>query len=275
MGSFGGHAIPGFFLCAIGFWWMINICIRYYSSRKEFKSALSFTSPSMCCKKWPLDILIVLSICTVALAGQIFVLKTRDIPEGLIRGEYYEHAVLFGIFILMSLVELLRFFKLSLPQNFEYLSALGAFSLFALVLVLHARGLTPMHSHLHMILAYTVTALCISLAIEMYNRKSFTAAVSRGYFTFLSGSWIIQIGLFLYPLKKESVWAGDLHSEIVLSTMIFSWHCAGIFAVLALFVVLLGICYGDPASALSQPKSTETLIESENKIMSGANGGIV
>lgn len=62
-------------------------------------------------------------------------------------------------------------------------------------------------------------------------------ALGRTYFTFLQGTWFCQVGFILYPPRWMFHWDKDDHEQMMIVTVIYSWHYA--IAAIVMFVGMI------------------------------------
>lgn len=82
----------------------------------------------------------------------------------------------------------------------------------------------------------------------MVYKNNVLPAICRAYFIVLQGTWLFQVGFILYPLSFMGGWDQENHDQMMITTMIFTWHFAGVF----LLFSLLGLCINIRIKLLSR-----------------------
>lgn len=213
---------------------------RYLLSRKKngrpFRSSVSF--PCTCAPNVPVE-----GILKIVLAGGGMI---GEIATAMEDGKFYhygnaQHATMFFFFGLSGAIDILVFYYGSaLPNNLDYVTGAMAFAMEFLLFYQHLHGRHPMDIQVHVLLYYTAFACFAGTVLEMKYQNNILAALSRAYFTLLQGTWFWHVGFVLYnPIPNAVPWDQDSHKEMLLITMIYTWHCAFMFLfILALYAAM-------------------------------------
>ena len=79
----------------------------------------------------------------------------------------------------------------------------------------------------------------------MRYRHSVGVALARAYSVLLQGTWFWQAGFVLYsPLPGAVPWRQDDHEQMMVVTMMFAWHMAGVFVVMLCIGAVVAACHG-------------------------------
>ena len=73
---------------------------------------------------------------------------------------------------------------------------------------------------------YAIYGCAACVALEAYFRESVVVALGRTYFTLLQGTWFYQVGFILYPPSWMLPWDQEDHEQMMIVTVIYSWHYA-------------------------------------------------
>ncbi len=232
MGSFQGHFLNGVTFVVFGLWWTVNLICGYQKtvtvSGSVYTSSVTFPCPCLCQR---------LRSCQIEGAVKVATMLVAAVTEmlcGIRNGEFVffgnaQHATMMGFFLLSGVVDLLLHYKLPLPQGIDYVILTLAFCVEAFLFAFHLHDRTPMDVQLHTFLIYAIYGCIIATLLEMYFRSNILAALCRAYFTLLQGTWLIQMGFVLYnPLPASVPWNEHDHDQLMLVTMMFAWHMAGI-----------------------------------------------
>uniref|UniRef100_A0A6A7GAT9 Transmembrane protein 45B-like n=1 Tax=Hirondellea gigas TaxID=1518452 RepID=A0A6A7GAT9_9CRUS len=254
MGTLAGHILPGSFFLFFGVWWGYCMLRSYYLCRREasfsgrimksgsrYRSVLLFnTSCSLsccCCRKLPFEAILVVTSCTIGIIGEAV--------TGFEGGKFVhlgngQHITMYFFFAVMGLCSILVHYRFTLPPDLDYVSALLAISVEGILFLYHLHGRTVMDVQVHIFLMYVVAASAVSGALEMTHKKNIIPALGRAFFTTLQGTWFIHVGFILYPPSWMSHWNETDHEQMMIITMVFTWHFAAVF--LLFFMIGVMVC---------------------------------
>lgn len=235
-----GHILPGFFFIVLGLWGAYSLLIRYYRSRynrhvDKFRANLSYPCQSGCLSKLPLEGIIKVLVTIIATIGEL----ATAFEDG--KWTYFnnaQHISMYAFFCLNGIVDILFFYKVNIPSGMDYATGFLAYIVEAIIFSNHLHGRTHMDTMLHTLLIYLVYGCIISVALEARYRDSILIALNRCFFSILQGSWLFQISFILYPFGAAT-WDQEDHDQLMMVTVIYSWHFAGAFLTLLalLFIV--------------------------------------
>lgn len=241
MGTFLGHLLPGIFFLAWATWAIYNIFSRYFLSERvrafggreghrnaTYRSTTTFPFP--CCPNLPMEGFNRVGLISLAMIGE-FATAFQD--GKFVHYGNAQHITMYFFFALSGVVDILTFYGMTIPPDIDYISVILAFTMEALIFAYHLQGRTPMDVQVHMFLLYTVIGCVIATILECLYKKRVIPALLRTYFLILQGTWFIQIGFILYrPLTTPWDEHGPRHMMLI--TVIFCWHNAGVFMLMAL-----------------------------------------
>ncbi len=247
MGSFGGHALPGSFFIVFAVWWTVKIFCRYYKSLTvgglPFKSSMTFKCSCLCgrLKHWEVEG--ALKVFFTVVGGTIELItaykdgKFTHIGNG-------QHATMFFFFMMSGVIDLLVHHKVPLPKGIEYVIVTLALVVEGFLFMFHLHGRTSLDVMIHTFLLYAIYGNILGFLVEMYFRHNVLAALVRAFFTFLQGTWFWQVGFILYNPSTTAVpWDKEDHEQMMVATMMFTWHMAAIFIFMLLCGAVIGIIY--------------------------------
>jgi len=240
MGTFLGHMIPGVFFCVFSTWWLWNIVSRHYKARlllrnHEYRSTATFSSS--CCPNIPIEGIIKLALISLGILGEALT-AVNHTTHGINWGNLH-HITMFSFFGLTGLIDILVFYKLPLPVDSDYVTAMMAFIVEFILFHNHQYGGSPMEMMVHNYLSYSIGGCILALALEMKYRRNLLICLTRCFFTMLQGTWFIQVGQILYPVLGGE-WSADDSSALMFVTMIYTWHFGAVFFY---FLITTGIVY--------------------------------
>jgi len=144
---------------------------------------------------------------------------------------------------LSGLVDILVHHGAPLPQDIEYLIGCLAFIVEAVLFKFHLHGRTEMDVLVHTLLLYVIYVNIVVVVLEMRYRHSVGVALARAYSVLLQGTWFWQAGFLLYnPLPGAVPWRDDDHEQMMVVTMMFTWHMAAVFVVMLCIGAVVAAC---------------------------------
>lgn len=243
MGNFGGHALPGSFFLVFAVWWMCHIFHRYFRSMAKgglpYKSSVTFPCTCLCgrLQTWELEGAIKIFFTSVGFTLEII----TAFKDG--QFTYYgngQHATMFFFFGLSGAVDILVHHRLPLPKNTQYIMATLAFTIEGLLFKFHLHGRDELDVLVHTLLLYAIYGSVLSCLIEMKFRRNVLASLTRTFFVCLQGTWFWQVAFILYSPFGSDKWDHKNQDHMMLITMMFAWHIAGIL----IFMLILGSVLG-------------------------------
>lgn len=243
MGTFGGHALPGSFFVIFAIWWTTQVYRRYFRSlRKDelpYRSSAVFPFSCLCqrVRSWPWEGILKMVFTAIGFAGEIITAfkdgKFAHLGNG-------QHATMFFFFGLSGAVDVLVHLRFPLPKDIEYVVGTLAFVVEDVLFMFHLHGRKPLDVLIHTLLVYVIHACVVVLIVETKYRDNVTVALARCYVVFLQGTWFWQAGFILYnPIAGAEKWNQDDHEQMMVVTMMFTWHMAAVFfAMMAIGVVV-------------------------------------
>ena len=94
---------------------------------------------------------------------------------------------------------------------------------------------------IHTYLFYVIIGGAICAGLEGIYRTSVIPALGRAYLVLLQGTWFNQIGFILYPPPGIGKWEEDSHMEMMIATVLFTWHCATAMLIIFMFMIVIWI----------------------------------
>ena len=208
---------------------------RYFISLQRntrFKSTVTYPCSCLCgkLKEWPIESAIKLLFVSVGFSIEIYTAVRNG--KFIVLGNI-QHATMFFFFGLSGVLDLFVHFKFTMPKDLDYIILAMALGVEGLLFHFHVHGKSPLESHLHTLLIYTILLNLVAICLEMKYRHNILAALSRSYFFFLQGTWFWQVGFILYnPNPNAEKWKEDGHDELMIATMLFTWHCGVVFLIM-------------------------------------------
>ncbi|XP_076059222.1 transmembrane protein 45B-like [Oratosquilla oratoria] len=256
MGSFLGHVVPGLFFTLFSLWSTCQVFKRYFVCQKaaattgdgkgRSKYRNTATHTSTCVPNVPAEGLLKVVATVIGMTGE-FVTAFENGKFAHINNA--QHMTMFFFFGLNGVCDILMHYRIPVPPNLDYISAVMAFAVEGLLFYYHLHGRSTMDVQVHMFLFYVVVACALSTTLEMLYRKNVLPALCRSYFTLLQGTWFFQVGFILYPPVGEE-WDQKDHKQLMITTLIFTWHMAAIFVFTAVVgtVIYLKVKHMDRTS---------------------------
>lgn len=234
-----GHVVPGTFFTLFSLWWLYNVLYKYFYARRfrplSYKNTSCF--PCACGRNFPLESCLKVIAVVIGMIGEF--------ATGFEDGHFThignaQHMTMFFFFGINGLVDICYYKKWPLPPQLDYATAALAFSVEGFLFFNHLHGRPHMDIQVHMFLFYVITACVIFTVLEMSYPKNVLAALGRIFFTLLQGTWFYQVGFILYPPIGEK-WDVDSHPQMMVVTLMFTWHMAALVALMGTLGVLIYI----------------------------------
>ena len=107
---------------------------------------------------------------------------------------------------------------------------------------LHGRG--DLDVLVHTLLLILIAGCIVATLTEYKFSANPLAAYTRAWMVLLQGTWFIQVGFILYPpLPFMLHWEQEDHQQMMLATMMFTWHMAADTILVFLISALSRSCY--------------------------------
>ncbi|XP_031574263.1 transmembrane protein 45B-like [Actinia tenebrosa] len=255
MGSFNGHAVPGFLFLLLSSWWALNVLFVYAKILRNrsassdlnltmrFKSTTWFPIHSRRFSKVPCESIVKFFLSSLGIALELFTDNSWILIKE--NGEFeetslnnYAHSAMYGFFIFSALLECLQFWNaLVLPKAGEHLALSFAFFVEGLLFYFHLHGRPVLDVRLHTLLYVVVFATSFVLVLEAWMKDSFLLLVVRVYLVMLQGTWFFQIAHSLYGANP---WK-DTPPNREFVAIAFSWHCLVLLFVWLVAFVLVSV----------------------------------
>ena len=255
-----GHMIS--FLCCLplAVWWTVQVFRRYFKAQKGSSGKSDFKSSVF----WPLkrrggQELMVDAWCGIVVLVLGIVTELMMIPfrNSLIVTVHLIHATIYSFLALPCVLAVLtprmkRVF--SEMETLQYVTGAMAFLVQTILFYYHSLGRDGLNARVHKLETMVALATAITFLCECVHRRTVFLPLARCFFVGLQATWFAHMAFLLYnPFGSEvkhhsgGMLAGlnesmdkELHSKIMLATVAFSWHIAGVFfAILA-----VGCCIG-------------------------------
>lgn len=241
MGSFQGHALPGFFFIVFAIYWTFQFYKRLFNSMRKgaapFRATVTFRAECCnrgrgrgCCANVEWEGVLKVLFTTVGFLGEVITAIHGGRFTHFANGQ---HATMFFFFGLSGVVDILQ--KRGsplLPRNSDYFFGGLAFSVEALLFNFHLHGRTEMDVLVHTLLIYV---LCVSIAviiIEAWTRSA-VFLFARILLVLVQGTWFWQVGFVLYnPLPGAVHWDEFNHDQMMVIVMMFCWHLAACLTIM-------------------------------------------
>ncbi len=261
MGSFTGHALPGSFFIVYALWWTIQIFRRYYRSLQpggaSYRSSVTFPCSCLCWrfKQWEVEGFLKIFFAAVGMAGEISPTFHSGKPVSM---KDAQHATMYFFFMMSGIIDILVHHRISvIPPGIEYVTVMLALIAEGILFKFHLHGRSDLDVLIHTFLLYAIYGSILAFAAEMYFRTSLMVALVRAFFTLVHGTWFWQVGFILYnPNPKAVPWNESDHQQMMVATMIFTWHLAAVMILVLLIGAVVAFAYGWGRKAQGTPRSS-------------------
>ena len=256
MGSLQGHLLPGSMFMVISAWWFIGETLQKGGhgrfndrSRGRFRGSRAavqpvwYSCPGARLSAIPVEPIVKIVFAVLGISVELFIARAATLydEDGELVAQHlenYTHAVMYGLFGLSGVVDLVMWFDLfPLPPKFDYLVSSFAlcFEGFLFCFHLHGRDELNVRVHTFLYILVFVTAAVFFMAVISDQFFHFVGFL-RAYLISLQGSWFFQIGFVLFgpnPWKNSP-------SSVEFLGIVFAFHALTWFVV---HWILRIVCY--------------------------------
>jgi len=192
---------------------------------------------------WPIEGLIKVLATTIAVIFELFASTDYGGGPGIVYIGDIQHATMYMFFMISGIVDILLWKGgIDIP-NLDYVALASAFGVEGLLFYNHLGGRTLLDSHLHGLLLLPVAGCVLGCILEVIWRQSLLTSLLRPFSVLLQGSWIIQAGFILNPPSPIfEHWSEDDHEQIMLTTLMFTWHAISIVIVMSATSIISRLC---------------------------------
>lgn len=206
----------------------------FYKSKckngKPFRNQPWYPGPF--CKKFPLESTIKIVTVTIGMAGELVTAFENGVFEHIGNAQ---HMTMYFFFGLNGAMDLLKYYSFILPDGIEVASGIMAYGVEGFIFFNHLHGRKHMDVQVHIFLFCLIMACVLSLFLEIQYRNYVIPSLSRAYFTILQGTWFCQVGFILYPPFGMQSWDWENHEQMMVVSLIFTWHLAVDFVLMLVF----------------------------------------
>lgn len=240
-----GHALPGTIFIIGGIWWALNSLYLYFRSRTKngqpYRARVYFGFQFFGLENVCVDGIFIILVTAVGIVGELVTAFDHGEFEHLGNGQ---HMTMYFFFFLAGVCELLVHYKFMLPEGTEVAIGMLAYAMEGILFYFHLHGRTTMDKQVHMMLFISIMFGMLAIWIELKHQNYVLATLGRAYFTLLQGTWFYQVGFILYPpFPGMAGWDQEDHSQMMIITMMYTWHCAANFLLLAFFSLATGLYF--------------------------------
>ena len=235
MGTFVGHIVPGSFFFLHGVWTIIQVYRRYFrclQRNEKYRSTVSYCWRADNSPQYPTESAFKIIAAVLGICGEVY---TGFEPNGRFSLSNGQHITMYVFFGLSGVVDIVApRCRLLQELHVDYVIFAMAFAVELFLFRFHLRGRVPLDVQVHQLLILAIACNLICAVIEAVYQDKVLAALGRGYFVILQGTWFIQLGFILYnPLPNAKKWEDDDEEEITLVSNMFVWHS---------ILVFIGVC---------------------------------
>lgn len=238
MGTFIGHAAPGFFFIVFALWWMIQYAyhqIALDNGRLQPRGRLLRVLHRL-----PLEGIVIVVFAISGWIGEM----SYPAPKWTMfssDGEFthqveWQHVTMYTYFGIYGATKLVG--STVLPDAKYYEKPMGALAYFieGLLFFYHTHGREHLDILLHNFLVIAIWACAFSAFMEFLIPKQRLFFHMRVLCTLWQGTWFWQVGFVLYLPPGGEEWDQDSMGNAMLTTASFTWHLlADMFVLLVVY----------------------------------------
>lgn len=157
--------------------------------------------------------------------------------------ENLHHVCMLSAYILGSIVEILMFFGVPLPNRSEYIFNLLAGFIQSFLMLIHLHGDQGVEYQVHFFWAILIACTFVCGCFEAYKPNDVWPTYFRIFFFLAQGTWLMQIAFVVWPHTTNPVFVWNMdhpsHTWLTVSLMFHLMGCAILLAIQYLFVYFL------------------------------------
>lgn len=235
MGTFAGHALPGFLFYAFGIRWTYVTLNMYLSSRTPDYTQVNRR------EAW-----VKLLCCMIGIMGEF--------TQKYVGDNNIHHILMYAAFALNAVVELMvvkqeESVPLTIPSSAgrrsqaipgEAVPASLLFALFveAFTLKTHTHGRDQVDTTVHSMHTLLIVVNMTAVVVQMFRPHHVMSHMFRSFCFLAQGSWLMNNAFILYnPFPGSQTWDGEDHVQLMNISSLFVCHL--FFNVAILFCITL------------------------------------
>lgn len=226
MGTFLGHAAPGFFFILISIWWMMQFAytkLALDNGRQRPRSRLMYLMHRL-----PLEGSVIVLGGIGGFIGEMMYPApkwTLIDSEGHWKNQVeWQHVTMYTYFGLYGAVMILARTCLPAAAKFEKPFGALAFAIEGFLFFFHTHGRDDLDVSLHLMLVVAIFVCFLSAAGEVWKPEEPLLPLIRMVFTLLQGTWFFHIGIVLFRPPSGEPWDPEDHLNVMFTTVMFTWH---------------------------------------------------
>lgn len=238
MGSFKGHALPGSFFFAMGFWWTMKNILKSVYKRQTRTCYLNSKTLLRRTEIWEGVVVLLMSLTGIAgeqfISGGPALILHKDGQWNQILG--WHHTTMYLFFGLQGITQIICFTTNVLPLSSSKLMLSIAIFVETFMFYNHTHGREMIDIFVHQLLVFVGTFSGLVAFLEFLVKNNALLELLRCSLLMFQGTWFWQMAFVLYPPSGSATWnLSDIQNKMFLS-MCFCWHYASI-------LILIGVKY--------------------------------
>ncbi|KAI1305382.1 Transmembrane protein 45B [Halotydeus destructor] len=228
MGTFVGHLLPGVLFVVFSTWWLTGVLNGYFKSLYRQLSGVTSQRRSgqfngHAHQNRLLQGTVAIVVAAVGIAGE-YVTAFQD---GVFQMNNGQHMTMYSAFLLYGATEVMVKHNCPLPPGVRDICLVVAYGTECLLLYFHLHGKSHLEVQLHFLLLISCFLALTGAILEPFYPYSPGVAIWRPLFSFIMGTWFIQIGFILYNPFYLTQWSNHDHRQLMIITVLFCWHILG------------------------------------------------
>lgn len=249
---FSGHLIPGNLFLLLALRWSITTSYNYVKSSRH-RSTVTMNLP---CNFMFLQSQLVETV--LKLIGGIYgvsihVVQADEAKDHAIKGiiEYNgdfgdtwsimyrtkHHYIIYAVFLLSSIVELLVYFGVHLPKNSDRAMLILTFGVEGFMFLFHLTARSDVDVEFHVMQTASIFGCLLFAVLEAVNDRQVLYTYGRCLFVALQGTWFFQTAFALYYPLNWSRFKWDLTDQRLTTNVIFCF-CVHFISILLVLIFI-------------------------------------
>ncbi|XP_004382396.1 transmembrane epididymal protein 1A-like [Trichechus manatus latirostris] len=168
----------------------------------------------------------------------------------------WQHATIFGFFLLSGLVDLISQVWLARQSiKLEQAGTVLALAVLLLQMVAHIEHKNALEIRTHSLLLLPIFLLVLVLTTEVWVPSQPSLWVFKIWLLLVFGSWMLQMTSMLYAPLSSQPWRADSPEDLAFLTIFFCWHLAIQAAVLTVVYALCSLWHRRCSSCIEVPST--------------------
>ncbi|XP_003413064.1 transmembrane epididymal protein 1A-like [Loxodonta africana] len=253
MGTLLGHLVPGLVIYSNGLYYAVVVSRALLRGQEQLFPPLSpkHNRGQRWWQQARMEGMVKVGAFLILIFGEFFfppgtncfpMVDWKDPQQPFQNHNSWEHATIFGFFLLSGLVDLVSQVWLAQQSiKLEQAGTILALVVLLLQMVAHIEHKNALEIRVHSLLLLPVFLLALVLTTEVWVPSQPSLWVFKTWLLLVFGSWMLQMTSVLYTPLSGQPWRAEDPMDLAFLTIFFCWHLALQAAVLAAIYALCSL----------------------------------